>query len=362
MDETKNKYSTISSELRTKIAGGNFSPGSKIPTERDLAAQYGVSRPTVTRALKDLANEGLIERRVGAGSFVAEKNKVAKSLNLGLLIPGLGRGEIFEPICARIAERSLIDMFTLSWGGFAWGNFGGGEIIKVVEGYIKQRVDGIFLQPVELVPEPEKINHDVINLLKAGKIPVVILDADYRTFPERGEFDIVGIDNVRAAWVATEHLINQGAPRVDFVATPHIATTAVRRLGGYRLALVSNGISLDRLWEHSIDPEDDSQVRQMIELGARDILCANDELAALLIPSLERLGYQVPDDVRVVGFDDVKYARLVRVPLTTMKQPCTAIGDAAVDAMLNRIAKPEQASREYLLEAELMIRQSSIRS
>jgi len=102
-------------------------------------------------------------------------------------------------------------MFTLSWGSSARGNSGSGEIMKVVEGYVKQRVDGIFLQPVELAPEFEKINHDVIDLLKASKIPVVLLDADYKTLPERGDFDIVGIDNVSAAWVATEHLIDHGA-------------------------------------------------------------------------------------------------------------------------------------------------------
>jgi len=361
MEDSKKKYSTISLELRAQIVNGNLSPGTKIPTERNLAERYGVSRPTVIRALNDLVNEGLIERRVGAGSFVTKIDPPKEALNFGLLVPGLGRGEIFEPICARIAERAPTDGFTLSWGGTTRGTDGGSTILHAVESYVKQRVDGIFFQPVEFDPELERINHDVIDLLQASQIPVVLLDADYKAFPERGDFDIVGINNVRAAWVATEHLIKQGAQRVDFVSTPLIATTAVSRLGGYRLALTSNCIVLDAEWEHSINPEDIAQVQQMIASGARDIMCVTDEIAALLIPILERLEYRVPDDIRIVGFDDVKYARLVRVPLTTMKQPCAAIGDAAVDAMLSRIAKPNRAPREFLLEAELMVRHSSIR-
>jgi GntR family transcriptional regulator, arabinose operon transcriptional repressor len=87
-------------------------------------------------------------------------------------------------------------------------------------------------------------------------------------------------------------------------------------------------------------------------------ICANDMTAALLMRTLNQLDVRVPHDVRVVGFDDLNYARLLSVPLTTMHQPCRAIGAAAVRAMLERIADPEIPGREILLNSQLVVRQS----
>lgn len=360
-EDAAKKHTVISSDIREQIRSGLLAPGSRIATERELAERYHVSRPTVTRALKDLATEGLIQRRVGAGSFVSVPTSGPTQRTFGLLVPGLGRGEIFEPVCARIAERSASEHFTLSWGGSSSSGSSREDLLRTVETYIGQNVDGVFFQPAELDPSRRRINHEIIERLKEHGIPVVLLDADYLPFPERSEFDIVGIDNIRAAWVATDHFITQGARRVDFVTRPYTATTVERRIDGYRLALLAAGIHPDPSWEHSLDPEDSDAVQRLVASGATDVICVNDETAALIIPGFERLGVHVPDDIRVIGFDDVKYARLVRVPLTTLRQPCEAIGDAAVDAMLSRIARPGQAAREFLLEAEFMVRKSSIR-
>lgn len=352
------KYEQISDEIRRQIREGSLAPGARIPTERELAEQFGVSRPTVIRALNDLAGEGLIERRVGSGSFVSVSKEQG---TFGLLVPGLGQGEIFEPVCARIAEQASAANFTLLWAGSHSSTKTREQIIRTVDQYISSGVDGVFFQPAELNPSSKEINIAVIKRLQDSRIPVVLLDADYLPFPERSKFDIVGIDNIRAAWVATDHLLAQGAERIDFVTRPFTATTENRRIDGYRLSLQAAGIEPRPGWIHSLEPEDLLQVRKMIDVGARDLLCINDEMAALLMVSLEKLGYAVPSDLRIIGFDDIKYARLVRVPLTTLRQPCAAIGDSAVAAMRYRLAHPDHTAREILLEAELMVRESSRR-
>ncbi len=360
-DDSKKKYEQISRDIRERIRSGALAPGARLATERELALKHGVSRPTVTRALNDLAAEGLIHRRVGSGSFVSPPHGEARQLTFGLLVPGLGRGEIFEPICARIAERAATGRYTLSWGGSTATGNSQNDLLKTIDGYAAQRVDGIFFQPAELDPARGETNRLVVERLLETQIPVVLLDADYLPFPERSNFDIVGIDNIRAALVATAHFTSQGASRVDFVTRPFTATTVERRIDGYRLGLLEAGITPSADWVHSIDPEDLDEVKETVAGGAEDIVCVNDETAALLMLSLERLGLAVPQDVRVIGFDDVKYARLVRVPLTTLRQPCPAIGDAAVDAMFSRITRPDQAPKEILLEAEFMVRESSHR-
>jgi DNA-binding LacI/PurR family transcriptional regulator len=87
-------------------------------------------------------------------------------------------------------------------------------------------------------------------------------------------------------------------------------------------------------------------------------LCANDHTAAQLMQSLLGLGVRIPDDVRIAGVDDVKYAGLLPVPLTTFRQPCMDIGAVAVAAMKERIGNPQLAGRSILLSGQIVVRKS----
>ena len=88
------------------------------------------------------------------------------------------------------------------------------------------------------------------------------------------------------------------------------------------------------------------------------VLCANDHVAALLLRSLERAGVRVPEDVRMVGFDDVRFATLLSVPLTTMHQPCREIAQVALRAMLDRIDDPTVPPRGLTVTPSLVVRES----
>jgi GntR family transcriptional regulator, arabinose operon transcriptional repressor len=88
------------------------------------------------------------------------------------------------------------------------------------------------------------------------------------------------------------------------------------------------------------------------------IVCANDRTAALLMPTLLQLGHRVPEDVRLVGIDDVEYARLLPVPLTTLRQPTHQIGEVALSVMLERVQRRELAPRQVSLPCDLVVRQS----
>jgi GntR family transcriptional regulator, arabinose operon transcriptional repressor len=95
---------------------------------------------------------------------------------------------------------------------------------------------------------------------------------------------------------------------------------------------------------------------QNAELEA--FVCLNDHVAGLLMHAFLSRGIRIPEEVRIVGIDGVRYADLLPIPLTTVRQPCTEIGEAALRAMLERIRLPRLASREILLDGELIIRQS----
>jgi DNA-binding LacI/PurR family transcriptional regulator len=87
-------------------------------------------------------------------------------------------------------------------------------------------------------------------------------------------------------------------------------------------------------------------------------VCANDVTAATLMQTLETLGFAVPKDVRITGFDDVRYSKLLRVPLTSLRQPCQELGEMAVMAMLTRLAQPDLPARDILLDCKLIVRRS----
>ena len=107
------------------------------------------------------------------------------------------------------------------------------------------------------------------------------------------------------------------------------------------------------------EPNDAEFIKNMLSpTPPNAIICSNDQTAAKLIQTLSLLGVRLPQDVRVVGFDDVRYATLLSVPLTTIRMPCRAIGRAAVRAMQERIRHPNRTPQEILLPFRLVVRQS----
>jgi DNA-binding LacI/PurR family transcriptional regulator len=188
---------------------------------------------------------------------------------------------------------------------------------------------------------------------------VVLLDRTVLPYPLRGHHDLVGIDNRRAGYVVTEHLVRRGARRVAFVAAPLTASTVDAREAGYREALFAAGLPFQPTRVRRLDPSDPAAVKPLLDAGRPDgIVCANDWTAARLMRTLRELGRRVPQDVRLAGIDDVDYASLLPVPLTTLRQPTRAIGAAALAAMLERVAGADVPTRDILLQGTLVVRGS----
>jgi DNA-binding LacI/PurR family transcriptional regulator len=143
------------------------------------------------------------------------------------------------------------------------------------------------------------------------------------------------------------------------VAYTHSASTVEARIAGYREALLVGGASLEPSLVQRFSAQHTAELGHIMDqLKPEGIVCANDRTAGQVMHSLIELSYQIPKDVRIVGIDDVQYANLLPVPLTTVRQPCRAIGLAAVVAMLERIASPEMPTRDILLNCKLVVRTS----
>jgi LacI family transcriptional regulator len=362
--KTRPKHNEISSYLQTEIAAGRYGEGARLPSEIQLVKQFGVSRPTVARALRDLETQGLIDRRAGSGTYVrANIPRNTASRILGLLVPGLASTEIFQIICGEIASLARVNEYGLLWGGSTNPRVDTDASLKHAEElckqFIEREISGVFFAPAELQPGQEQANSKLAESLREAGIPVVLLDRDLLDFPRRSDFDLVGIDNMTGGYLLAEHLIKLGCRKIYFVARPLSAATVDARIAGIREALIRNRLEPDAGWIRTGDPADLKFVRSLVAGRQADaFICANDDTAAVLLRSMESQGVRAPHDVRVVGFDDVKYATLVSVPITTIHQPCRDIAVIAFRTMMERLAEPTLPTRSIMLSPRLVVRES----
>jgi len=358
-DQRVSKHRRIYDHLLAAIQSGQLKPGDRLPSEAELGELFSASRITVAKAVLDLQRLGYVTRRPGAGTHVQGPAPIP-GRTFGLLIPELGLTEIFEPICRGMMRTPFARPDTLLWGNTASTiREAARDAEQLVDSFLAQKVSGIFFAPLELVPEKDQVNRRIARTFERAQIPLVLLDRDFLPYPERSPHDLVGIDNRRAGFLATAHLLSLGVRNLGFLSADFSANTVDARITGFYEALRSHGVAPthDPVWHGS--PDDESLVRCILERHrSGGIVCANDVTAAHLMRTMLALGVRLPEEVRVVGIDDLRWASLLPVPLTTVHQDCAAIGMAAMATMLSRLDHPELPPRDVLIPTRLVVRQS----
>ncbi|MCU0634149.1 MAG: substrate-binding domain-containing protein [Gemmatimonadaceae bacterium] len=361
---TAPKHHEVFTTLLKEIQDGQWQEGQRLPSEAQLTERFGLSRITVGRALRDLQAAGVITRRAGAGSFVSRHSEPTGARSFGVLIADIAETEIYEAICRGMMASPLAQEHALLFGSSS-RDLPSGDAARrderawhLCQQYIEREVDGVFFAPVSTLVEPDDVNHRIVRALDAAGIPVVLLDRPVTNYPDPGWHDLVGIDNRRAGYMMTMHLLDRGAKRTIFFRRPNSAPTVDARESGYRQALNTRGI-LPQAFAARLDPDDGGAVRAMLDAERPDaIVCSSDRTAARLMHTLLRLGVRIPQDVRMVGIDDVEYASLLPVPLTTLRQPTLELGVVALSMMLTRVAHRDLPARDTRLRCEMVVRES----
>jgi LacI family transcriptional regulator len=362
------KHRAVSRQLAAEINSGKHRPGDRLPSEAHLVKRFRVSRPTVSRALRDLQAQGLITRRAGSGTYIHSTLEAAPAPpafpQLGLIVPSLRHTEIFESICGELASLARVHDYGLLWGGAAQSASPEAEMSvqeaeTLCDQFIERHALGVFFVPFEHRTDGEAANERITTKLHKAGIPVVLLDRDIGPFPERSGFDVVGIDNFGGGYTLATHLIKLGANRLAYVTLPRTAPTVNARIAGARVAMLEHGIPIAREFVLTGDPTDEKFVRAFAVARQLDtVLCTSDHVAAQLLRTLTRLRVRVPEQLRLVGFDDMRVANLLTVPLTTMAQPCRDIAIVAFQAMRERLIEPTLPARSLLLTPRLVVRES----
>ena len=358
------KYKVVAKSLEGEIRAGKYA-GRLLPSEAQLVRRFGVGRKTVQRAILELQYNGLVARKHGKGTFLTQYAARATGL-LGLLIPDASSAMIFQSFSREIARIGQDMGYTFLFGEAAPGDPEtiARQTINFAREFAARHVEGVIFRPI-VDEEHVKVNLSVAEIFWRKGIPLVLIDSDIVSPPERSKFDIVGIDNVMVGRRIADHLFNLGKRRVAFLmdASPLGLSANLRsRLFGLAGAVVATGGEWNDKHVFAVRADDIVGVRRMLRRTFRPdaIVCANDVVAIRLMQTLSAIGIRVPEDVAVVGCDDVDSARLTTPPLTTVHQPAGRIAEQAFRTLLARIRHADRAPRQILFDAPLVPRVSTL--
>lgn len=224
---------------------------------------------------------------------------------------------------------------------------------KAIDVLLQRRVDGLLITPVQ-----DRIE-DISKLVERN-VPFVIVGRHFEDL----EVDEIHSDEVKGGYLATKHLIDRGRKNILMISGYLFKSAAYMRLEGYKKALKEHGITFkeDMVFVTDIDIEAGYQaVNQTIEKGIHfdGIFCYNDLIAFGAMIALKEHGYSIPEDVAVVGYDDITYSSFVCPSLTTVKIKKFEMGFEAFKMLVQKIKGRRKRRKHVILDVELVIRGSS---
>ena len=210
-----------------------------------------------------------------------------------------------------------------------------------------ERIGGIIL--VGALPQAV-----VESVCAAAHVPIVLVDNCFEPCP----WDAVMVDNRRGAYMAAECVISRGHRHIALLGGPDHPSIVERR-EGYEWALRERGLAPTIVPSAGLDVADGEQaVVQLLQQAPQTtaIVCSNDTQAIGALRKLQQLGYGVPDDFSIVGFDDIDMAQLTSPPLTTVRVGRSALGQVAVQLLLGRIGVPDRPATKAVVGVSLVER------
>jgi LacI family transcriptional regulator len=329
----------------------------------DIAKALNISPSTVSRGLKNhphIRKETKKSIIAKAREMGYQQNKFASNLRqkhtntIGVVVPKLDSYFMatvisgIEKITAQHGYGLIISQSQESWK----------KEISCISTLFNSRVDGLL---VSLAFNTKNLEH--FNVLLNKDIPVVFFD---RVADCDGCLRVV-IDNYKAGYEATSHLIEQGCKRIVHIGGNLLRNVYSERFNGYKQALADNKLEFDQVLVVISDmtgPAGTDTAKKILKMIPRPdgIFVSNDTTAVAAMVELERAGVMIPDDIAVVGFNNDPISQVIRPNLTTVDYPARQIGEIAATSLINKLKNSESANFSTLiLKHNFICRQSSLR-
>ena len=331
----------------------------------DLARELNVSPSTVSRALNDhpgigkktkKAVKALAEKRGYRLNIIASSLRTNKTSTFGIMVPWINRPFISSLIAGiEEAARESGNAVIISQ------SHDSKELeIENLQTLYDSRISVLI---VSMAMETTDYSH--FDLFTNSDIPVVFVDR----IPKTNNVHKVHINNFKASFEATEHLINQGCTRVAHFGGARHQLIYEDRRAGYIAALRKNNLDIDEsiiIQASSLSAEEGTKLmNQLLDLNhpPDGLFCANDTAAVSAIRCAKSRGFKIPDDIAIIGFNNDPICEIIDPPLSSVHHPAIEMGRAAVDQALTLlgIEKEELSSSRVTLETHVVVRASSNR-
>lgn len=363
-------YLEIYNDLKADIKSGKLVTGSRLPTEKELVEKYGVSRITAIKAMQKLENKGYIKRIRGNGSFVTYNNVSlyrdsqisinTQSKNIAFIAKC--STDIFIYFLSNFQKLAISHGYNVSIFDTETENIKESEIIRSISG---SEFCGIACKPsmtFENIPEFAEI--------MKSKTPIVFIDGSVPML----KIPSVKSNNYLGGYKITKFLIENGHKNIGIVFSDISNKNEQERFSGYLQALVENNIEYKsnmvftfrelkddflnkNLWGFSERPKCIvDNIKEILRASNRPtaFFCMYDELAALLEQYAIELGYKIPDDLSLVGYNNSQICDQMIVPLTSVDQDYRRIAECAFQLITGN----EKNTDENLVEPEIFVRES----
>lgn len=328
---------------------------------KDIADKTGFSTNTVSLALRHSPRippqtRELIKRAAAELNYLP--NHVAKSLvSRESKLVGLVLTDINNPALTQTAQAIELLLAERGYGTlFATSNNTLAEELRAIDTFRSRQVDGMLIYPTS----HRQLDH--IRPLRRANYPVVLLVGD----PDSG-LDCVSIDDRRGAYKATRHLVEIGHRRIGIIDGANPLGNREKR-EGYQQALGEAGIDFEPAL--SVDPLGHTAERGFWAMDAlmsakrppSAVFAANDSLALGALRWCHKHGRRVPDDIAIIGFDNIEYAEYAAVPLSTVNYAADIVSRMAVDRLMRLIASGDHLPepRVTLIDPDLVVRDSTL--
>ena len=327
----------------------------------DIARQAGVSEATVSRVLNDRPGVSADTRQAVLTALDVlgwerpERLRKRSAGLVGLIVPEL-ENPIF-PAFAQVIESALAQtgytpvLCTQTPGGVTEDEY--------VEMLLERQVAGILF--VAGLHADTTASHDRYDRLVRRPLPIVLING----YADGIDAPFMSSDDRLAGEIAVAHLVALGHRRIGFISGPDRFVAVQRKLAGYRASLRTlldvPEARLDDLVSLTLFGVEGGEAGagRLLDRGATGIVCGSDLMALGAIRAARRRGLEVPRDVSVVGYDDSPVIAFTDPPLTTLRQPVSAIGFAAVRTLVDEIHGFAAPRSEYLFAPELVVRGST---
>lgn len=337
--------------------------GSREVTIYDVAKALNLSPSTISRALNDhphIKNETKKKIRAVAGQMGYQRNKFASNLRqkntntIGVVVPRLNSYFMAAALAGIEKVTSDYDYgLIISQSQESWQ-----KEISCVSTLFNSRVDGLL---VSLAFDTKNLDH--FNILFNKDIPVVFFD---RVADCHGCISVV-IDNFKAGYEVTSHLIDQGCRRIVHLGGNMLRNVYSERFRGYKQALTDNKIEFDTdliiVSDMSRQAGIDSAAK-ILKMNPRPdgIFTANDTTAVAIMVELEKAGLKIPEDIAVAGFNNEPVSQVIQPNLTTIDYPAREIGELAASSLISKIKNSQSADLSTIvLKHNLIKRKSSLK-